>query len=444
MIRFARIHAESDVAPPGLDELVSGGGLDLVQLDYERPRAAPVAGATPPEIPERAVSFFDALRGVAKSLFLEPSLRIITSAGWSNSYVCSEMAGRLLAESGCADLPVSAVRGANLLPILDQLVAEGLRLDNVDTGAPWHSLRAPVLAADLEYGAGPFTAALAEGGRVIIAGAYDGAAPAIAAAVNEFGWSWKELDHLAGAAAAARAALWPHRHACEWLSAAGTLPAAQIHPRVELDANGQFTVDLTHAFETEDAARLRQWLQTGHAKRPVHDQADVRWDATQADVAATGPTQFRVARVAGVAGAKGDDSWRLKVLYQTGFLAETMIEFAAGAAAPTLRGQIAEAFRVHFVDADEERSFVTVQELGAADGQPDAASWLHLACRMKARRSCMEFVEHVARFAAANPKLVRLPAGRPTVQAECGVWPARVPRSAIDVAVDTRPAKEWE
>jgi hypothetical protein len=33
--------------------------------------------------------------------------------------------------------------------------------------------------------------------------------------------------------------------------------------------------------------------------------------------------------------------------------------------------------------------------------------------------------------------------GRPVVLALCDLWPAAVPRDAVDIAVDTRTAKEW-
>ena len=127
MIRFVRRHAESDAAPAGLDATRRRGQLDLLQLDYVRPRLAPVAGPAPPELPEVAGSFADAVRSLGKTLFLEPELRVVASAGWSSSYVLAERVGQTLVEAGCPETPVSAVRGSNILPILDDLVAGGVQ-----------------------------------------------------------------------------------------------------------------------------------------------------------------------------------------------------------------------------------------------------------------------------------------------------------------------------
>jgi hypothetical protein len=440
VVRIVRIHVESDAAPAGLAELVTAGPLDLLQFDYARPRATPVLSAEPPELPELATSFLDALRSLCTTLFLEPDFRVVSSAGWSNSYGGVENVARALVAGGSPNVPVSAVRGSNVMGILDYLVEAGLPLDNADTGAPWRTLRAPLLAADLQLGAGPILTALEEGGRVIVAGCYDGAAPIIAAGVQEFDWSWKSLNPLAGAAAAARAAVWPHRHACDLLAIGGGLPPMHIHPRIEVAEDGSFTVDLSHPCDVADAKHLAEWLRTGVHGNSHHRHADVAFDARQANVADTGPTQLSVT---GCTGASAMGYLRLEVLYQAGFLTETMIEFAPRTE-PSLRRSVAEAFLTRFVDADSERSLVAVQELTATDGAASGSSWLHLACRAKARRTCAEFADQVGRLATSNPGRVRLPAGRPVVQAECGMWPTHVPRGAVDFAVDTRPAKEWE
>jgi hypothetical protein len=440
VIRLVRIDAASDAAPAGLVQLASAGPLDLLQLDYARPRLVVSSSDAPPELPEFPDTFSSAVRSLCRTLFLEPEFRVVSSAGWSNSYTCAELAGKELVAVGNPEVPVSAVRGSNLMGILDYLIADGLNLDNADTGAPWSSLRAPVLAADLQLGAGPLATAIAEGGRVIVAGCYDGAAPTLAAAVAAFGWSWKQLDVLGAAAGAARAAIWPHQHAWDGLASGGSLSSTHRHSRVQLDSDGTFTVDLAHPVSDNDAHRLREWLQAGKPRDPSHLHADVRFDAKDAAVACSGTQQLRASACTG---AKSDDRWRLDVLYQAGFLAEAMVEFAPGTPA-ALRRQVAEAFRSHFVNAEDEHSLVTAQELASPDGDAAAASWLHLACRCKIRQPCAEFVDHISRFANANPTIARLPAGRPLVQVECGLWPARVPRGAVDIAVDTRPAREWE
>ncbi|HYO25485.1 MAG TPA: acyclic terpene utilization AtuA family protein [Lacipirellulaceae bacterium] len=442
MIPLVRIHAESDFTPPGLEHLASSGPLALLQLDYARPRITPVVGAATPELPELAQSFPDALRQVCRTLFLEPDFRVITSGGWSNAYGGVEEVAAALVDGGSPELLVSAVRGSNLLGILEFLLADGMQLTNADTGAPWKTLREPILAADLQIGAGPIATALAEGARVVVAGCYDGAAPAIASAVHQFGWAWSDRDALAGAAAAARAALWPLQHAWD-ASLEGSLRRFHPQPRITLDSSGGFTVDVNQPVEAFHATSLLQWLHAGKRNDPAHLHADVQFDASKAVVIRTGPNQLRVD---GCTGAKADGHWRVEVLYLAAYVAETVLEFI-GRGGALLRRQVGEAFGARFVDADTERSLVTVQEIGGGNGGGngggDSSSWLHVACRTKSRTACTAFVEELAAMVSANRTVVRLPAGKPAVNVECGMWPARVPRSAIDIAVDTRAAHEW-
>jgi hypothetical protein len=123
-----------------LGELAASAELDLVQLDYARPRTAAVSGPGPAELPAFAPSFVHAVRALRKTLYLEPQLCVVASAGWADTYACVENAAAVLREAGCGAQPISAVRGSNLLPILDDLAAAGIELDNVETGAPWSEL----------------------------------------------------------------------------------------------------------------------------------------------------------------------------------------------------------------------------------------------------------------------------------------------------------------
>jgi len=437
-MRLARIQADSDCIPLGLEKLAAAGDLDLLEIDYQRPRMSAASVVGPPELPEFAPGFAPALRAVANTLFLEPKLRVAASAGWSSSYACAELAARTLADAGCGNLPVAAVRGSNLLPILGDLASAGVDLSNVETGAPWKQLRQPVLAADLRLGAGPLIAALAEGARVVVAGCYDPTAPATGAAVHKRNWSWKQWDNLAMAAVAARVAAWSPWPASSLLTGEDELHSLFAQPQVELQ-DGAVTVDLVRPCQQGDADELLRWLRAGFSPVLEHHRCEVRVNVDAALVTVTAPHQLTIS---GFKGAAGDQNWRLEILYQTGFVAEAMLEFAPGASA-AVRSRVADAFSAHFLDPDDGASTIAAQEL-TSDGGAASGGWLHLVCRSKAQRVCREFVDQLTAFAAANRHVLWLTGGRPVVKVACDAWPARIPRNIVDVAIDTRPAREWE
>ncbi|HEX6963498.1 MAG TPA: acyclic terpene utilization AtuA family protein [Lacipirellula sp.] len=417
--------------PAGLADL-AGQELDLLQLDYRRARAVPASENGSIEFPGYAAGIAQAARTLVKPLFLDPDLRIITSAGWGDAFGCVEQIASIFIEGGCGDLPLAAVRGSNLLPILEMLEADGVPLTNAETGAAWRDLKEPLLAADLQLGGGPIAMALAESARVIVAGCYDDAAPAAALAVREYGWSWRDFDSLASAAVAARAAAWRHWDVDR--DAPASLPWTPGW--VELDEDGRSTVNGAAAGESAPAA-LERWLK---------DERNAKNDLVAADVRVRLPaitckaTALRQISISGAAGAPHDGSWRLEILYQAGFSAEAMVEFSAEADRELVES-LTQAAHAYLSHASDPSGLMTVEPLRPLNSV--GPSWLHLAYQSKSRKACQFFADQVVRLFSAHEFHARLAAGTLRVQAHCGVWPVRVPRDAVDIAVETRAAKEW-
>jgi hypothetical protein len=430
-MRFARLQCDDERHPAGLTEL-AGQDLDFLQLDYLRPRVIAADGSAPIELPGCAYGFSDVARELVKGLFLEPDFRIITSAGWSDAYGCVERTAQVLVDGGCGDLPMAAVRGSNLLPIIDLLESEGVKLTNAESGAAWRELKQPVLAADLQIGAGPIVTALAEKARIIVAGCYDPAGPALASAVTRFGWKWHDLDHLAAAAMASHAAAWRH-----WQPDAASSNSRPWAPAiVELNDSGQFNVAGV-AGGGEAASALQRWLSPERGAQEAIAPSEVQVDWVSRSCA---PVGTQTIEVSGARGAAADSHWLLEVLYQAGFTVETLIEFQPKVD-PQFKAHLADAARWYLKPKGDAAGVLTVQPLKTEGAS--GVSWLHLAYQSKSRKACRYIAEQVNRLLAGQQDYVRLAPGPPRVQAHCGVWPVRVPRDAVDIAVETRPAREW-
>ena len=427
-MRFGRLQCDGEGAPLGIEELAVAGQLDYLQLDYPRPRWTTVEGHAPAELPEYAVGFGDALRAIVKPLYLDPQLHVIASAGWGDAFSCVERAAATLVEAGCGDMPLAAVRGSNLLPILEMLEGDGISLQNAETGARWRELTSPILAADLQLGAGPLTLALAEQARVIVAGAFAGASAVTAAAVHTHRWKWQDYDLLAAAGAASNAAIW-----LDWQAFAETGDLAWRPHRVELDAAGRILLEPTLADESA-AQRLRLWLEQLDAGAEAARRADARPQPSSLLCEPAGNGQLAVQ---GIQGAASDDCWELEILYEAGFAAEALVEFAS-TSDRRWRQHLATMARMS-LGSDRDQGLLTVEELQGAGG----GGWLHLAFQSKIRGECQRFAEQIVKLAAAHRPHLRLSSGRPAVHVHCGRWPVRVPRDAVDIAVETRIAREW-
>jgi hypothetical protein len=431
-MRFARLAAADEWALRGLEDFVDAARVELLQLDYHRSRklVAPPHGIV--EHPEFAVGFRQPLQALNRALFLEPELRVITDAGWGDAYACVEQIAADLQAGGNRDVLVSAVRGSNVLPILDMLLADGVDLQHAETGAAWRTLKAQVLAADLKLGAGPLATALEEGARVVVAGSYDAAAPLAAAGRLQFGWQWLDFDLLAGAAAAAQAATARTRLGWHF----GPQHAWGARPLVgELAADATCRLHGEGAFPEEEAAGLGQWLRSDGAASMGMAHADARVDFSGIECVRES------AHVAGVRGARGaapDGKWNLEIHYLAGYSTESFV------AVDDCHAQTTEAvgawLHARLAALEDASTTVSIRLLGNGAG---GTAWLILECRSKKRRPCQLFIDEARGLVSRSHGLLRWGAGAPELTIESRIWPARVPRAAVDLAVDTRPAHEW-
>ena len=280
-MRLARIRSTSDETNPAIPSLAASGELDLLQLDYNW------SGPT-----EFCGTFFEQLRTLHKHFFLDPKLRLVTNAGGGNVVACAEALGGYLREHGDAGMPITAVRGDNLLPRLTELTAAGVELTDETTGQSLLEIKKPLLAAQVELGAGPLATAWDEDSRMIVTGCYDPTAPFVAAAKSTLQLTWNDYDVLAGVAVAAH--------------------AAQLGPAiVEISAPNEVTLEPA-AQAALDPESLAQQL-------PVEDgllwHADVLSDVS---TLALRLSEFGRLTVSGVRGQESTESWRVRLTFGAG------------------------------------------------------------------------------------------------------------------------------
>ncbi len=404
-MRFARIVSAYDQHNSAVDRLVASVDLDLLQLDYVWPHTIPAG-------PMYAVGLLHQLRTLHKTLYLNPSLHLITNAGGGDPRGCVEAVAEFLCEHGDAKLPVTAIRGDNVLPCLEELMSTGIELRDVATGITVHELTQPPLFAHVEIGAGPLATAWDEGSRLVVAGCYDLAAPMVATAVSALQWSWDSTDKLAQLALAAH------------------LP--QIF--VDMDQNNRLAIHPQPAVNL-DTEQLRQLLLETAETDGCLRHADVDGKISEFELQKESPDTFGVTGVHGLA-ASGE--WLLRLTYQQGYFAEALFECRDVAteekAASELQALLAIEKEVHR----------TVQLDLLSTEKNHAPTLIRLRCQSPDREPCVDFVSEVSSFSLqAGIPGCELTGSPPSWQPKLSQLCCPVPRDAIAVSVDTRPAKEW-
>src|SRR5688572_18018290 len=151
---------------------VEGGPIDYLMLDY----LAEVTMSILQKQKERDASMGYArdFVGAMESVFpavANRGVRVIANAGGVNPPACALAVHEAARRQGVADrIRIGIVTGDDVLPRLDDLLARGHTLANMDTGEPLASVRDRVLSANAYIGAAPIVDALRQGANIVITG----------------------------------------------------------------------------------------------------------------------------------------------------------------------------------------------------------------------------------------------------------------------------------
>jgi len=185
--------------PTAARRQVEGGPVDYLVMDYLAEVTMAILQKQRQRKPEAgyATDFLTQLRDVLPAC-VERGIKVISNAGGVNPLACKAAVEKLAAELGIGDqVRVGVVLGDDIFGNLDDLMASGQPLANMDTGRPLTDERANVLSANVYLGAAPVVKALELGANVIITGRVTDTGVTLAPMIHEFGWAEDDWDRLA-------------------------------------------------------------------------------------------------------------------------------------------------------------------------------------------------------------------------------------------------------
>jgi hypothetical protein len=124
-------------------------------------------------------------------------IKVITNAGGVNPNAAKDEILRVAREHGFNGLKVAVVDNDDILPIIDDLIADGHPLKNMENGEPISSVKDQLLSANIYFGCRPIVEALQKGADVIITGRVTDTGLTLAPMVYEFGWDFEDFDKMA-------------------------------------------------------------------------------------------------------------------------------------------------------------------------------------------------------------------------------------------------------
>ena len=423
---------------------VEGGPIDYLMLDYlaevtmsimQKQRSRnPVAGYARDFVPLMERIFPACVRR---------GIRVVSNAGGVNPAECARAvadAGRRAGIGGRARIGV--VGGDDLMDRLDDLIAAGHELRNMESDEPLESVRHRVRSANVYLGARPIVHALKGGALVVVTGRSTDTALTYAPMAHEFGWPWDAWDRLASGVVAG------HINECGAQASGGnclsewwTIPdLAEVgFPIVEAHRDGSFVVTKHRDLGGLVSLRtVKEQILYEMGDPATYITPDVIADFTTIRLDDAGPDRVRVH---GIEGRAPTPFLKVSVAYAAGFKAVGTLVYAwpdaaakALSAARILRerldrlGLAFDRVLVELVGWDATHGFL------AGDPPRDLPEvQLRVGVRGPDRSAVERFTREIAPLVLTGPPSVTgFAGGRPRVQEIVAYWPALIDRTVVE------------
>ncbi len=421
--------------------LAEQGRLDYLTLEYLAELSMSILAIQKQRDPKTGFpgDLLSALKRLTPILKSQPGLKIVTNGGGMNALGCAEQARAILDAAGLADRKIGVVQGDDLLPELDELMAQGHPFQNMDTGQPLSTVRDRVVSVNAYLGAGPIVAALAAGCSIVITGRVADASLTVAPAVHEFGWDWNEWDHLSAATVAGHliecgaqvtGGLW-----CNWMNAPDLGNVG--YPIVEIGPDGTF--EITKPNNTGGAVNretVSEQLLYEVGDPAAYLTPDVVADFTQVSLEEIAADRVRVTTKTG---KPATDSYKVSIAYRDGFAASgTLLIFGPNSIAKAKKSGAMLLERL--ARAGSAPEFSNVECLGGGDCVPGVIPAtsdppevvLRVSVRDSRRAVVERFTKEIAALVTSGlPGTTGYTGGRPQVREVFAYWPALVAKTAV-------------
>jgi hypothetical protein len=426
---------------------VERGPVDYLMLDYLAEVTMSILQKQKERDPAMgyARDFIGAVESVVPAV-VERGVKIIANAGGVNPGACAAAVRAVLARNAAAKVRIGVVTGDDLLPRLDELLASGHELRNMDTGESLASVRERVLSANAYLGSKPIVEALQQEAQIVITGRSTDTALTMAPLRFSFGWGDSDWDRLAAGIIAG------HIIECgaqcsggnclyDWRSIPNLADVG--YPIVEGRADGSFTVTKHPGTGGRvSVASVSEQLLYEMGDPRSYITPDVVADFTSIQLEQEAPDRVRVY---GIRGRPATDKLKVSIAYKSGYKAVGTLVYSWPDALP--KAQLADRVLRERLDRLGLRfdkvltEFVGVNAThgplapAATEDVPEVQ--LRVGVRSENRAAVERFTREIAPLVLNGPPSVTgFAGGRPKVEEIVAYWPALIDKSVVRARVE--------
>jgi hypothetical protein len=419
--------------------------LDYIAIDYlaeltmsilqKQKRKDPAAGY--------ARDFVSQIEPLLEQILLR-RIRIISNAGGVNPEACAAALAAVARAKGL-QLRIAVVEGDDITARVAGLMAAGVDLANLETGAPFPA-QAALLAANAYFGAMPVAEALAFDPHIVICGRVTDTGLTLAPLIHEFGWGPGDYDLLAAGIVAG------HISECgaqatggnftDWKKVPSFLDLG--FPIVECRADGSFTVTKqpgSGGLVSCQTVREQLLYEMGDPRSYL--TPDVIADFASIRLEPDGPDRVRVS---GVRGRPPTDLLKVSMACSDGFKASGALIVCG----PDARAKAETFAQVFWQRLERELDRAGLARLkptcteyvgddathrGLGPRRPASEILLRLSARSARRDSLEPFRKLLPSMILSGPAGVAVTGGAPAISEVVGYWPALLPRELAPATV---------
>lgn len=427
---------------------VEEGPIDYLMLDYLAEVTMSIMQKQKARDPKAgyARDFVPLMKRILPAC-VERDIKVTANAGGVNVEGCAAAVRDVARELGLSGkLKIGIVTGDDILDQVDDLLARGIELRNMDTGEPLATVRDRIQSANVYLGAAPIVEALNKGARIVITGRATDTGLTLAPMIHEFGWAADDWDKLSAGTIAG------HIIECgaqcsggncqyEWQSVPNLANVG--FPIVEANADGTFVITKHE--------RTGGWVIIPSIKEQlVYEMGDPREYITPDCVADFTTVHLEYegrdrVRVFGIEGRPATDSFKVSISYSAGYKAVGTLVYSwpdaydkAQAVDRILRTRLDrlglkfDQILTEFVGANATHGPL------AGRPSPDLPEvQLRVGVRGNDRNAIERFTKEIAPLILTGPPGVTgFAGGRPKVEEIVAYWPALMPKQEIVPRVD--------
>lgn len=423
---------------------VRGGPIDYLMMDYLAEVTMSIMQKQKSRDPRAgyARDFVPLMERILPDI-VERGIRVTSNAGGVNPRGCAEAVLDVARRLGLgAEVRVGLVTGDDILDRLDDLIARGHPLADMETGRPLVEIRDRVLSANAYLGMAPIVEALRGDATVVVTGRVTDTGLTLGPIFHEFGWSPEDWNKVAAGTVAG------HIIECGAQASGGNLlrgwrsvkgMANPGFPIVEASPDGTFVVTKhPNTGGVVSVASVTEQL--------VYEMGDPKSYITPDGVADFTTIHLRPAgrdrvRVTGIRGGPRTPMLKVSIAYFYGYKAVGTLVYSwpeaydkARAADRVLRQRLAdlglefEQILTEFVGVDATH--------GRLSGHPSPETpevQLRVGVRAKEKAPVERFTRELAPLVLTGPPSVTgFAGGRPAVEEVVAYWPALIDRREIE------------